>query len=78
MKAKVKRHEVALDRDNDRVDRILKDIPDLKSLGRAQLQQLLSTEAGQVKLGFKVSPEEFEPIKRRLEVTNTIIHMKKS
>ena len=45
---------------HSRVDRILKGIPDLNSLGEVQLLQLISTEAGQVKLGFKVSREEFE------------------
>jgi hypothetical protein len=38
MKAKVKRREAALDRENGRVDRILKDIPCLKSLGEVQLE----------------------------------------
>lgn len=69
-----------MDSDNTAVGRILKDIPDLKSLGKVQLEQLISTETGQVKLGFKVSPKNSrhgKPIKRRLEVTNTIIHMKR-
>jgi hypothetical protein len=38
MKAKVKRREAALDRENGRVDRILKDILCLKSLGEVQLE----------------------------------------
>jgi hypothetical protein len=42
------------------VNRILENIPDLKSLGKVQLQRLISTEVGQVKLGFEVFPKEFE------------------
>ena len=63
------------------MDRILDGIPDLKALDKVQLEQLLATEAGQVQLDFKVSPEEFEKWKadkRRLEATNTIIHAKNS
>jgi hypothetical protein len=39
-KAKVKRREAAFDRDNTRVDRILENIPDLKSLGKLGKAQL--------------------------------------
>jgi hypothetical protein len=39
--AKIKRCEAALDRDNAHVDRILEDIPELKSLGKVRLEQLL-------------------------------------
>lgn len=56
----VKRRETALDRGNARVDRILENIPDLKSFGKVLHEQLLSTETGQVKLGLEVSPGEFE------------------
>jgi hypothetical protein len=58
--AKAKRPETALDRDNIRVDRILEGIPDLKALGKVQLEQLLATEAAQIQLDFNVPPEEFE------------------
>jgi len=58
--AKAKRPETALDRDNIRVDRILEGIPDIKALDKGRLEQLLTTEAGQVQLDFNVSPEEFE------------------
>jgi hypothetical protein len=59
-KAKVKRREAALGRDNARVDRILEDIADSKSLSEVQLKQLIATKVGQVNHGFEVSPEEFE------------------
>jgi hypothetical protein len=64
---KGKRPDVPMDRDNALVDRILKKIPDLKSLGKVQLEQLLATEAGQIKLRFKVSPEEFKRWKANIE-----------
>jgi hypothetical protein len=59
-KAKVKRRESALGRDNACVGRILKDIADSKSLSKVQLKQLIATKVGQVNLSFKVSHEEFE------------------